>query len=74
MSRLITNDSTSRFPMDMDFTLIELRVMAAMASKELSNMNLLDAVDLNVPPDKFESAKLTLRSITEKVERKLRGD
>lgn len=58
----------------LDFSTIELRVLAAMASKELNNMNLLKAMEMNVPPDKFESAKLTLRNITEKVERKLRED
>lgn len=58
----------------LDFSTIELRVLAAMASKELNNMNLLKAMEMNVPPEKFESAKLTLRNITEKVERKLRED
>lgn len=58
----------------LDFSTIELRVLAAMASKELNNMNLLKAMEMNVPPDKFEAAKLTLRNITEKVERKLRED
>lgn len=58
----------------LDFSTIELRVLAAMATKELNNMNLLKAMEMNVPPEKFESAKLTLRNITEKVERKLRED
>jgi DNA polymerase I-like protein with 3'-5' exonuclease and polymerase domains len=58
----------------LDFSTIELRILAAMASKELNNMNMLKAMEMNVPPEKFESAKLTLRNITEKVERKLRED
>lgn len=65
---------TQKKMFNLDFSTIELRVLAAMASKELNNMNLLKAMEMNVPPDKFESAKLTLRNITEKVERKLRED
>lgn len=56
----------------LDFTTIELRVLGAMASKELNNMDLLKAMEMNVPPHKFEAAKANLASIAEKVERKLR--
>lgn len=58
----------------LDFTTIELRVLAAMASKELSNINMLDAMAMNVPPHKVEAARDTLASLAQKVELKLREE